>query len=99
MSKWRQAAKVDANQQDIVKKLKSAGYTVAVGHDDILVGGGKRTLWVEIKTMDTFKKSGGIKAGEFKDSQINLLKTWKGDYMVAWTFEQILTELNRMIKG
>lgn len=93
MSKYRRAAKIDENQPSIVEDLRKAGCTVETAKDDILVGYKGRTLWVEIKTMDTWKKSGCLKAGTFKDSQVVLLKTWTGDYMVAWTSEQILREL------
>ena len=93
MSKYRQAARIDANQPKIVEDLEAVGCSVEVAKDDILVGYKGRTLWVEIKTMDTFKKSGGLKAGTFKPSQIKLIGEFTGDYMVAWTSEQIMHEL------
>jgi len=93
MTKYRQAAKIDVNQPKIVADLRQLGCTVETEKDDILIGYKGRTLWVEIKTMDTWKKTGGLKAGTFKYSQIGLIKGWDGDYMVAWTTEQILHEL------
>ena len=97
MSKYRQAAKIDINQPDIVKDLRAQGCTVETGKDDILVAHPRvqppQTLWVEIKTMDTFKRSGGLKADTLKDSQVGLIKDWAGWYMVAWTSEQIMGEL------
>lgn len=51
----RRAAKVDANQSEIVKSLRAAGATVqslsniGQGCPDILVGFGKRTFVFEIK--------------------------------------------------
>ena len=93
MSKYRRAAKIDSNQRDIVAALRKMGFTVAVGHDDILVGDDDQTYWFEIKDMDTWKKNGGVKAGTFKDSQVNLLKNWKGHYKVIWTLEQALTDM------
>ena len=50
MSKWRRAAKVDANQNEIRKELEALGYSVVPGHDDILVGHRGKTYWFEIKT-------------------------------------------------
>ena len=93
MSKWRKAAKIDSNQPEIVAALRRMGYTVAVAHDDILVGGKGKTYWFEIKEMSTWKKNGGLKAGTFKDSQKQLLKEWGGHYAVIWTLEQALSEM------
>ena len=66
MSKWRKAAKVDANQADIVKELRALGYSVELNHDDILVGHRGKTYWFEIKT--------GPKA-EVKESQKKLFRS------------------------
>ena len=93
MSKWRKAAKVDTNQIEIVATLRKMGFTVAPGHDDILVGDSKNTYWFELKDMDTWKKNGGLKAHALKDSQVALLQNWKGHYAVVWTLEQILNDM------
>jgi hypothetical protein len=93
LSKYRKDARIDANQPEIVAQLEAAGCTVDLNRDDILVGYKGETLWVEIKTPETFKKTGFLKAGTFKDSQINLIKNWNGRYGVAWYAEQILHEL------
>lgn len=84
MSKHRRAAKIDANQPEIVKELRDKGISVAVNHDDILVGYKGKTYWIEIKT--------GPKA-EIKPSQVKLLDEWKGHYMIAWTAQMILNEI------
>ena len=61
MSKYRQAAKIDANQPDIVKDLrKIKGVTVELNHDDILVGYKGITYWYEIKTPESVSKQTGL---------------------------------------
>ena len=84
MSKWRKAAKIDANQPEIVKDLRKLGYSVELNHDDILVGHNGKTYWFEIKT--------GPKA-VVKPSQHKLLAEWKGHYKIVWTTEMIIKEL------
>ena len=84
MSKWRRAAKVDANQPQIVKELRALGYSVELDHDDILVGHRGNTYWFEIKT--------GPKAA-LKDSQIKLLENYKGHYVIAWSTEMIIQNI------
>ena len=89
MSKFRRAAKVDANQGDIVKDLRKLGYSVALGHDDILVGHGGNTYWFEIKTSEK---------APIKDSQKKLLAEYKGHYSIVWTTEMIISEINKKQK-
>lgn len=84
MSKFRRAAKVDANQGQIVKELRDMGISVSLGHDDILVGHNGKTYWFEIKT--------GPKA-KIKESQEKLLEEYKGHYSIVWSTEMILKEL------
>tara|TARA_R110000850_G_C9996087_1_gene467960 strand:+ start:10778 stop:11071 length:294 start_codon:yes stop_codon:yes gene_type:complete len=94
MTKHRQAARIDANQPDIVKKLRQIGATVSLNHDDILVGYRGKTYWYEIKDPEkTLKQDGTYKAGALKDSQIELLETWKGHYRVVHSYEQIAEEI------
>lgn len=96
MSKYRQAAKIDQNQPEIVKALRKMGYTVQTGMDDILVGAKGRTFWFEIKDPDkTVKQNGEYKAGAIKDSQIKLLAEWQGHYAVVHSLEEILDEIGR----
>jgi len=85
MSKYRRAAKVDSNQGDIVKDLRKLGYTVEVGHDDILVGANGKTYWFEIKVNEK---------SQVKESQKKLLKSWKGHYAIVWSTEMILEQIN-----
>jgi len=86
MSKYRRAAKIDANQPAIVKELRSMGCSVSVGHDDILVGHKGKTYWFEIKTDEK---------AEVKESQKKLIKEWKGHYAIVWTTEMILKEMEQ----
>jgi hypothetical protein len=95
MAKYRQAARVDENQSEIVKQLRQLGFTVQTGMDDILVGARGKTYWFEIKDPDkAVKKSGGFKAGAIKDSQIKLAAEWKGHYAIVHSLEQILEQIN-----
>ena len=84
----RRAAKVDSNQYQIVEDLRSMGYSVEVGHDDILVGYRGRTFWFEIKT--------GPKAA-IKKSQNKLLAEFKGHYSIVWSTLMILKEIDDAI--
>jgi len=84
MSKFRRAAKIDANQPEIVKELRGIGCSVSVGHDDILVGYQGKTYWFEIKTDEK---------AAVKESQKKLIKEWKGHYAIVWTTEMIIKEI------
>ena len=85
MSKWRQAAKIDANQPEIVKALrKIPGVTVELGMDDILVGYQGVTYWYEIKVSEK---------SVVKPSQVKLLEEWKGHYKIVWNLEMILEDI------
>ena len=82
----RRAAKVDQNQSAIVKALREIpGVTVAVGHDDILVGFRGRTLWFEVKRPESKKR--------LQESQKKLKAEWAGHYRVVWTIDQIIEEI------
>jgi ribonucleotide reductase alpha subunit len=94
MSKYRFAAKVDANQPNIVKELRMLGYSVEVGHDDILVGHAGKTYWFELKEPGSVsKKTGEVLESEKKESQKRLEKEWKGHYKIVWNIDQILNEI------
>lgn len=85
MSKYRRAAKVDANQSEIVEALRSIpGVTVQTGMDDIIVGFRGKTYWYEIKT--------GPKA-EIKPGQKKLTAEWRGHYRIVWSLDMILEDL------
>lgn len=83
--KHRRAAKIDANQAEIVAALRSIpGVTVQVGHDDIIVGYKGVTRWYEIKA--------GPKS-EIKDTQKKLLSEFKGHYRIVYNVDQILSDM------
>ncbi len=87
-------SKIDSNQQEIVKKLRSIpGVTVELNHSDFLLGYKGKTFWYECKTESPYKANGELRKGALKDSQIKLLAEWEGHYKVVWTFEQILDEI------
>ena len=94
MSKYRQAAKIDSNQPDIVKNLRTIpGMTVEVGHDDIIVGYQGRTYWYEIKEPSTVGKNGEVRELEIKPSQKKLLAEFTGHYKMVWSWSQILQDI------
>lgn len=95
MSKYRQAARVDDNQSDIVKELRKLGYTVYLDVDDILVGKGGFNFWYEIKNPDTVsQKTGKIRESAKKEGQKELEKKWKGHYRIVSSLEEILNDMS-----
>jgi len=94
-SNKRIGAKVDTNQGDIVKQLRTLpGVEVDVGHDDIIVGWNGKNFWYEIKNEDEVsRKTGGIKPSALTHTESNLLTYWTGHYKVVWTFEQIVEDM------
>ena len=90
--KHRRAAKIDANQPEIVKALRKIPHvTVQVGMDDILVGYRDKTYWFEIKEPETVSTvTGQVQPSKIKDSQHKLIAEWKGHYQIVWNIDQIL---------
>ena len=94
MSKYRRAAKIDNNQQQIVEELRQIPHvSVQTGVDDILVGYRKQTYWFEIKSPETANKNGKVFKSAIKPSQHLLLANWTGHYSIVTTLEQIITEV------
>ena len=91
----RRAAKIDNNQNAIVKALRDIpGVTVETGHDDILVGFYGKTFWFEIKSDSSVsKKTGKVRESSKKYSQIKLEKEWKGHYKIVSNLDDILDEI------
>ena len=84
MSKRRQAAKIDSNQPQIVSELESAGFSVEVGYDDIIVGKYAVTLWVEDKTEDCYSmRTGKLMESAKTPAQKKLDKTYTGARIYA----------------
>lgn len=88
----RRAAKVDANQQEIVSALRSIpGVSVAVtsalgdGFPDLVLGYKARTYLVEVKNgeLSPSRKQLTDDEQEFKDK-------WTGHYSVCESLEEIL---------
>jgi hypothetical protein len=87
MSKYRRAAKVDRNQPAIVDRLlEYPGVSVALKHDDILVGYGGQTFWYEIKAD---------RKAEIKPSQKKLAAEWQGHYAIVTSAEEIIEDIRR----
>lgn len=95
MSKHRQAARIDANQPDIVKALRDiAGVSVYLDVDDILVGYHGKSYWYEIKDPEkVFNKDMTFKKGAIKPSQEKLLAEWTGHYKIVWSLDMILEDM------
>lgn len=86
--------KQDANQIAIVDTLRRLGISVAVEHDDILVGWRGFTYWFEIKRPDMVSKlTGEFYKNAIKPSQQKLLREWAGHYSIVTTVEEILEEI------
>jgi hypothetical protein len=100
VSKWRRAAKVDKNQPDIVKRLRSLpGVTVYTGVDDIFVGYKNRNFWYEIKEPETVsKKTGEVLESKIKTTQKKLRDEWQGHYRIVWSVKQILDDMGIMVE-
>jgi hypothetical protein len=87
----RRARKIDANQPDIVKKLRAQGFTVRVinGDFDILVGWANHSLPVEIKNPE---------AGGTTNARQDLMwEDWRGSYLVAETADEIIDWFGRNV--
>jgi len=93
MSKYRRAAKIDKCQPQIVKDLRALGISVELAKDDLLIGYKGITYWFELKDPEHVGKDGKIVSSAIKDSQHELLATWKGHYSIVWSTEQILDEI------
>ena len=91
----RRAKNTDANKRLMVRALrKIKGISVAVDHDDILLGYKGFTYWYEVKNPNTVsKKTGEIRESAIKESQKKLRDTWKGHYRIIHDIQQILDEL------
>ena len=99
-SNRRLRPRTDQNQPDIVKELRKRGYSVETGHDDILISGNgiKNNIRVEIKDpAKTLLKNGRIRATNavFTDSQVHLMRDWKGQYDICWYLSEVLGVIHR----
>lgn len=96
MSKHRRAAKVDANQKQIMDDLiRIPGVSVTPGHDDIFVGYKGQNYWYEIKNPDEISKEGEPykRSRTTYRKQKELSENWTGHYRIVWQLSQILEDL------
>jgi hypothetical protein len=95
MSKHRRAARKDTNEKEIVDNLLMfPGVSVDVNRDDIFVGYLGVNYWYEIKNPEVIStKTGKVQPSKIKDSQVKLLKNWKGHYKIVSTLEEILIDI------
>ncbi len=87
---FRRAAKVDANQPEIVKALRKAGWYVLIISQlknccDIIISKNGRTVAIEIKDGKKAKSAQKLSDGElkFKDE-------WQGEYQIITSIEEAL---------
>lgn len=84
MTRW--AAKVDANQGEIVQALRDAYcsvlpiHRVGQGCPDLAVGYKGRTYFLEIKTAK----------GNLTPAEIEFMNTWRGHYVIVRTVDEAL---------
>jgi len=92
MSRMGYRARVDDNQKEVVDELRSRGISVALGHDDFLLGYMGKTYWIEWKDKSKCFLKDGItfRKGAIKPSQSKLRSTWRGQYAICWEIEQIM---------
>ena len=87
----RRAAKIDANQPEIVAALRKAGATVALlsrvgdGVPDLVVGYRGRNFLIEVKDLNAPKKD-----RELRDNQAEWHAAWKGQVCKVETAEAAL---------
>jgi len=98
MNKNRHAARTDRNEKQIVKDLRSLGYTVETGVNDIFVGRKGISFWYELKDDRALDKNGKIKESEIKPSQKILRDTWRGHYEIVSSLNQILQDMKKTFK-
>jgi hypothetical protein len=92
------ARRVDGNQKDIVKSLRSSGVSVQTGYDDILVGHAGRTFWFEIKNAETLDSSGNIKNSSIRPGQKELRENWGGQYDIIHSYEEIMDIITEHVR-
>ena len=86
---FRRAAKVDANQPEIVQAFRKLGWYVLIISQlknccDIIVSKNGRTIAVEIK--DGSKPPSQQK---LSDGEIKFKNEWQGEYMLVTSIEQV----------
>jgi hypothetical protein len=90
----RRAARIDANQQEIVKALQAIGASVAPlstvgsGMPDLLVGFKGKNFLLEVKDGEKAPS-----ARRLTDDQLLWLAAWKGQSAVVYSIEDAVREI------
>ncbi len=91
---FRRAAKVDANQREIVSGLRRAGASVQIasmvgsGFPDLVIGAYGGNSLIEIKDGRKFASRRKLTA-----DQVEFRQSWKGRIITVETLEQALDEV------
>ena len=84
----------DKIQKKIIKEVRKLGWSVETDHDDIIIGRHYKKInysfWLELKSAYPFRQDGYLKPKTIRPEQFRILSTYKGDYCIAWTLEQVL---------
>ena len=86
---FRRAAKVDANQPEIVKELRKAGWYVLIISQlknccDLIISKNGRTIAIEVKDGSKPKSSQRLSEGEEK-----FMMQWQGEYKILTSTDEI----------
>jgi Holliday junction resolvase len=88
---FRRAARVDANQSEIVKAFRGLGWYVLIISQlknccDIIVSKNGRTIAVEIKDGEKTKSQQKLSSGELK-----FQSEWQGEYKLITCINDVLS--------
>ncbi len=90
----RRAAKIDANQNQVVKDLRKLGFSVRItsslgqGFVDLVLGKAKKNYLVELKDGSKPPSARKLTPDEEK-----FIEEWKGSVIVASSLEEILNQI------
>jgi len=88
--------RADTGQQEIVKALRKLGYSVITGMDDLLIGHNGKNYWIELKRKESrSKRTGEILESFIKPGQKELLETYRGQYAIVCSLDEILEIIKR----
>lgn len=91
----RRRARVDANQKEIVVKLREFGCSILHTHQlgkgapDIIIGYNNRNYLIELKDGNKSKSQQKLTPDE-----LEFKSGWKGSYFVCNSYEQIISVLD-----
>jgi Holliday junction resolvase len=90
----RRAAKVDANQRQVVDDLRKLGFSVAItsslgqGFPDLVLGKAKKNYLVELKDGSKVPS-----ARKLTPDEVKFIDAWRGKVIVAGSTEEILNQI------